>query len=59
MKEKIYIQTKSMIEEFAHKASLKAGNIIVVGCSTSEVIGSKIGTNSSPEIASVIFKYIN
>ena len=29
---------------------------MVIGCSTSEVIGSKIGTNSSPEIAGEIFR---
>lgn len=30
----------------------------MVGCSTSEVLGSKIGTNSSPEAAKVIFEAI-
>ena len=29
---------------------------MVVGCSTSEVVGSKIGTNSSPETAKVLFE---
>ena len=51
----IYSQTKAAVEELCEKAQLKAGNIIVVGCSTSEVIGSRIGTNSSPEVASAIF----
>jgi uncharacterized protein (TIGR01440 family) len=37
------------------KANLKPGNIIVVGCSTSEVLGSKIGTNSNPDTAKQIF----
>ena len=36
-------------------AHLKAGDILVVGCSTSEVLGSKIGTNSAPETAVEIF----
>ena len=31
---------------------------MVVGCSTSEIIGSKIGTNSSPEIAKAVFQAI-
>ena len=30
----------------------------MVGCSTSEVIGSKIGTNSSPEVAKLLFEGI-
>ena len=55
MKEKIYTQTKAVMEEMGEKANLQKGNIFVVGCSTSEVIGAKIGTNSSPEIAQVLF----
>ena len=55
MKEKIYAQTKAVMEEIGEKAKLQKGNIFVVGCSTSEVIGAKIGTNSSPEIAQVLF----
>jgi len=31
---------------------------LVVGCSTSEIIGSKIGTNSSPDTAETVFKAI-
>ena len=50
----IYDQTTKVIEELAEKAGLKPGNIIVVGCSTSEVCGAKIGTNSSPEVAGQI-----
>ena len=53
--DKIYEQTTKVIEELTQKAGLKAGSIIVVGCSTSEVCGSKIGTNSSPEVAGQIF----
>lgn len=51
----IYEQTYAAVSELCEKAKLKAGNIVVVGCSTSEVIGSKIGTNSSPEVAGEIF----
>ena len=58
MKNKLYTQTRSVMEELGRKANLKAGNIVVVGCSTSEIIGSKIGTNSSPEVASIVFEAI-
>ena len=51
----IYVQTKAVIEELGRKANLRSGNIVVIGCSTSEVLGSKIGTNSSPETAKQIF----
>ena len=36
-------------------AKLKKGNLFVVGCSTSEVLGGRIGTTSSPETAQAVF----
>ena len=59
MQDSIYQQTKAVIEELGEKAKLKAGNILVVGCSTSEVLGSKIGTNSNPETAKEIFEALH
>lgn len=55
MSSSIYEQAQAAISELCEKAKLKAGNIVVVGCSTSEVIGSRIGTNSSPEVAAEVF----
>ena len=40
--DQIYLQTKAVVEELGEKAGLKAGQILVVGCSTSEVLGAKI-----------------
>ena len=54
--DQIYLQTKAVVEELGEKAGLKAGQILVVGCSTSEVLGAKIGSNSSPEVAKYIFR---
>ena len=51
----IYAQTQAAVAELCEKAALQPGQILVVGCSTSEVIGAKIGTNSSPETALEIF----
>ena len=48
-------QCEKAVSELMEKANLKNGNILVVGCSTSEVIGSKIGTNSDPDVAKEIF----
>ncbi len=42
--------------DLIEKAKLKKGDIVVVGCSTSEVLGSRIGTDSSPETAKVLFE---
>lgn len=41
--------------ELCEQAKLKRGDLVVVGCSTSEMIGSRIGTNSSPEVAEAVF----
>lgn len=51
----IYLQTKAAMDELVEKAKVRPGNIVVVGCSTSEVLGAKIGTNSSPDTAGQIF----
>ena len=56
MDEKLYSQAKATLEELGKKARLKPGSIVVIGCSTSEIIGSCIGTNSSPDIAKVVFE---
>ncbi len=44
--------------ELIEKAKLKKGDILVVGCSSSEIIGSKIGTNSDPDTAKTVFEAI-
>ena len=56
MNHSIYEQAQAAICELCEKAKLREGNIVVIGCSTSEVVGSKIGTNSSPEAAGEIFR---
>lgn len=52
----LYNQAAAVLQELGEKAALKRGDLIVVGCSTSEIIGSKIGTNSSPDVAGVVFQ---
>lgn len=42
------------IHELLNTAKLRKDDIIVVGCSTSEVAGKKIGTSPGPEIAKEI-----
>jgi len=41
-------QVTAVVEELCEKAKLVPGQILVVGCSTSEVRGSRIGTDSAP-----------
>lgn len=54
--DELYLQAKAALEELAEKAKLKPGSIAVIGCSTSEVLGAKIGTNSNPDAAKQIFQ---
>lgn len=56
LKSKIYTQAKAAVKEICEKAGLKKGNILLIGCSTSEVCGAKIGTASSPDAAEAIFR---
>ena len=46
---------RSVAIELCKKACLQAGQIVIVGCSTSEIAGNMIGTNSSPEIGLTVF----
>lgn len=52
---KIEQESYEAAREIMEAAKLKKGNLFVVGCSTSEVIGSKIGTASSPDTAKAVF----
>lgn len=51
-------QSFAAAAEIIETADLKAGQILVVGCSTSEILGSRIGTDSSPEAAKAVFEGI-
>ena len=55
MKKTLYDEARLVISEVADVASLKKGQILVIGCSTSEIIGEKIGTSSAPEVAQEVF----
>ncbi|MBQ5816620.1 MAG: DUF436 family protein [Oscillospiraceae bacterium] len=37
-------------------AKAKKGSLFIVGCSSSEVLGEKIGTNSSLDVAKALFE---
>lgn len=41
--------------ELIEKARLQKGDLVVIGCSTSEVCGCRIGSDSRPEVADVLF----
>lgn len=59
MENLIYTQTYNAVKEISEKAKLKKGSTLVVGCSTSEIAGAKIGTNSDPNLALYVFNALN
>lgn len=48
----------AIIEELIEKAKLKEGDLLVIGCSSSEVVGGNIGKDSSIEAATAIYEAI-
>ena len=50
----IRLQAAAAVREILEAARLSAGDLFVVGCSSSEVCGGKIGKQSSPEAAQAI-----
>jgi len=46
------------VEELLNIAPVKPGQILVVGCSTSEIVGGRIGKSSSMEVAEAVVKGI-
>lgn len=49
-------QLQTILDEFVAQVSLSDKKIMVIGCSTSEVIGEKIGTAGTFDVAEMIFR---
>ena len=52
-------EAASAASQLAKAAGLHKGQIVVVGCSTSEVVGKKVGSWSTPEVGQAIFDGLN
>ena len=55
MYEEITAQARQAVLELLEVANLKSGDIFVVGCSSSEMVGQRIGKGSSLEAAQAAF----
>lgn len=51
----IKTQAEKIIRELVEKSGLKQGDLLVVGCSSSEIVGETIGKGSSLEAAQEVF----
>ena len=54
--EEIRTQTKEVLKELLAVAKMKPGQILVVGCSSSEIGSYKIGSHSSETIGQTVYK---
>ncbi|MBQ7654402.1 MAG: TIGR01440 family protein [Clostridia bacterium] len=58
MMEKIKEECFQAFSELIEAAGLKSGDTLVVGCSSSEIVGGTIGKNSSLEAAQAVFSAV-
>ena len=56
--EEIRAQSAQAVRELLAAANLQPGSILVVGCSSSEIVGSQIGHGSSLEAAQAVYEGI-
>ncbi len=52
-------ESANAARQLAEAAKLHKGQIVVVGCSTSEVVGHNVGSWSTPDVANAIFEGLN
>ena len=58
MYSKIVEESKNMLEEFLSAVPMKSGEILVVGCSSSEIVGETIGKGSDFNAAMAVYEGI-
>lgn len=51
-------QFRELLYEFQEQTALKEKQLLVIGCSTSEVIGKRIGTEGTLDVAGMIFSVV-
>ena len=57
--EQVKEEAANAAKQLVAEARLHKGQIVVVGCSTSEVVGRKVGSWSTPEVGQAIFDGLN
>ena len=54
-KQQIQAEARQAVEELLEQAKLKKGDVFVVGCTSSEIVGGHIGKDSSLEAAQAVY----
>ena len=52
----LYQEALKAMNELCERANLKKGQIVVVGCSTSEIMGKRIGSSGTLEVAQEVLR---
>ena len=55
MYEEITLQARTVVTELLEQANMRPGSLLVIGCSSSEMVGEKIGKGSSMDAAQAAF----
>ena len=55
MYEEITLQARTVVTELLEQANMRPGSLLVIGCSSSEMVGEKIGKGSSMDAAQDAF----
>ena len=55
MYEEITLQARTVVTELLEQANMRPGSLMVIGCSSSEMVGEKIGKGSSMDAAQAAF----
>ena len=55
MYEEITLQARTVVTELLEQANMSPGSLMVIGCSSSEMVGEKIGKGSSMDAAQAAF----
>ena len=58
MYQEITSQARIVVTELLEQSELKSGSLFVIGCSSSEIVGKRIGKGSSMEAAQAAFQGI-
>ena len=57
--EKLHADLKTLLDAFFQNLRLRPGALVVVGCTSSEILGKRIGSTSSSAVGKVVFEEIS
>lgn len=59
IQEQVRTDARHILHEWENSDYVQSGDLFVVGCSTSEMMGEHIGSSGSKELAAILFEQLN